>query len=59
MRYFVEYNCKFIACYKSVLACIKFIERKGYKDDLDNSLNIIDEKGNMYNVITGNILKFR
>lgn len=54
--YYVEYNCKYIAIYKSVRACINFIDRKGLRDDADNMLNIVDSEGNMYNPINGNKL---
>lgn len=54
--YYVEYNCKYIAIYKSVRACINFIHRKGLRDDADNMLNIVDSEGNMYNPINGNEL---
>ena len=55
-RFFVEYNCKFIAMYKSVHACLNFIDRKGLKDDYDNTLRIVDNNGDMYNKISGNKL---
>ena len=55
MKYFVEYNCKFIAMYKSVKSCISFINKKGLKDDDDNMLRIYDEEGNTYCPITGKI----
>lgn len=48
MFYFVDYNGKFIAVYKSLRACRNFINRKGLRDDLDNVLRVVDEKGNMY-----------
>lgn len=53
MWYFVEYNCNYLAMYKSVRACLNFIDRKGLQDDLDNCLTIVDSEGNEYNPITG------
>ena len=53
-RFFVEYNCEFIASYKSVRACLNFISRKGLKDDYYNMLRIFDNNGDMYHTITGN-----
>lgn len=54
MYYYVEYNCKIIAMYKSVKACIKFIDRKGLADDYENSLHIFDQTGDEYDTIFGN-----
>lgn len=51
--FFVEYNCKFVAMYKSVKACLNFISRKDYVNDLDNTVRIFDKEGNEYNTITG------
>lgn len=45
MKYFVEYNAKYIAEYKTLKGCINFIQRKNLKDDEDNTLNIVDENG--------------
>lgn len=55
-RFWVEYNCKFIASYKSVKACLNFINRKGLQDDYHNTLSIVDNNGDMYNTINGNKL---
>ena len=52
--FYVEYNAKFIAMYKSVRACLAFIDRKGLRDDFDNSLCIYDNLGNPYSWINGN-----
>jgi hypothetical protein len=51
--FFVEYNSKFMAMYKSVKACLNLISRKGYVNDLDNTVRIFDKEGNEYNTITG------
>ena len=56
--FFVEYNCKFMAMYKSVKACLKFISRKGYVNDLDNTVRIFDKDGNEYHPITGKQIKY-
>lgn len=53
MKYFVSYNAKYMAEYKSVKACLDFINRKGYKNDEDNLLYIVDEEGEEYDTITG------
>ena len=55
-RFWVEYNGKYVADYKSVKACLNLIRRKGLKDDFDNTLRIVDNNGDMYNVINGNKL---
>lgn len=53
-RFWVEYNGKYIADYKSVKACMNFINKKGLQDNFDNTLRIFDNNGDMYNVINGN-----
>lgn len=55
-KFFVEYNCKFIAMYKSISSCLKFIQRKGLQCDLDNMVRIFDSDGNEYHPFTGNII---
>lgn len=57
MWYFVEYNCKYVAQYKSVQGCINYIRRKGYKDDSFNTLYIVDENGEVYNNKNGEIIR--
>lgn len=57
MWYWVDYNSKYVARYKSVNACINFINRKGYKDDSFNSLYIVDENGDIYSPKTGEMLR--
>lgn len=46
MTFFVEYNAKYIASYKSLKAAQNFIARKGLKDDEWNLLRIWDSEGN-------------
>lgn len=53
MRYYIDYNGKYITDYKSVLACLKFINRKSLQDDFDNTLRIVDNNGDFYHIITG------
>lgn len=53
MRYWVDYNGKFVAEYKTLRGCLNYIKREGLQNDFDNTLNIVDVKGNMYNTITG------
>lgn len=57
MYYFVEYNAKFVAMYKSVRACLNYIERKGLRNDSDNVLMIFDKDGNEYNPVNGTEIK--
>ena len=56
-RFWVEYNGKYVADYKSVRACLNLIRRKGLKDDFDNTLRIVDNNGELYNVINGTKIK--
>lgn len=51
--FFVEYNSKFIARYKTIRGALGFISRKKLKDDYNNSLNIFDNEGEMYDTISG------
>lgn len=55
MKYFVEYNGKYIAEYKTLKGCINYIEKRNLKDDENNSLNIVDGNGiyleNINNII--------
>lgn len=53
MKFFVEYNGKYMAIYKSIKPCLKFINLKGWKDDENNILRIVDEEYNEYSTITG------
>ena len=57
MYYFVDYNAKFVAMYKSVRACLNYIERKGLRNDSDNVLMIFDKNGNEYNTVNGTEIK--
>ena len=52
-NYYVEYNCKFIAMYKSLKRALGFILKRGLKDDYYNSLMIVDNFGNTYDPVTG------
>ena len=53
-RFFVEYNCKVMGVYKSLTCALNLIRRKGWQDDFDNSLWLVDNNGDMYNTISGN-----
>lgn len=53
MKYFVDYNCKFIAMYKRIHNAMNFIKNKGLVNDYDNILRLLDENGNEYDPITG------
>ena len=57
MKYFVSYNAKFMAEYKSVKACLNFINRKGWKNDENNMLYIVDEDGEEYDSVTGETIQ--
>lgn len=57
MYYFVDYNGKFVVCYKSVRACLNYIGRKRLQDDYQNTLRICDQNGNIYNLINGEKIK--
>lgn len=48
MKYFVEYNGKYIAEYKTLKGANDFITKKGLKNDDDNLLLIVDNEGGMY-----------
>ena len=56
MWYFVEYNGAYIAQYKRLCNALKFIDRKGLKNDGRNTLWLVDSDGECYNPITGNKL---
>ena len=53
---FIDYNGKYIAQYKRMNAALNYINRKGLQDDLDNTLRLVDDKGNEYSPITGQII---
>ena len=53
---FIDYNGKYIAKYKRMNAALNYINRKGLQDDLDNTLRLVDDKGNEYSPITGQII---
>ena len=55
MIYFVEYNGKFMAMYHSIKWALKFILRKGYRNDTYNLLRVFDKDGNEYNPISGKL----
>ena len=57
-RFFVEYNCKVMGVYKSLTCALNLIRRKGWQDDFDNSLWLVDNNGDMYNTISGNKLDY-
>lgn len=57
--FFVQYNGEFVADYKSVTACLKYISRKGYINDLDNVVRIFDQYGNEYHPINGKQIKYK
>ena len=56
MKYFIEYNAKYIAEYKTIKGCLNLINKKGIKDDENNCLCIIDENGVVYSPVTGEVM---
>ena len=58
MKYYVEYNAKFIAMYKSIKPALRFIAKKGYKNDDNNLLYLVDSAGNRYDPVTGNEIEY-
>lgn len=48
MEFLVIYNAKVMNIYKSLKAAVKFIERKGYKDDSFNMCWIVNQDGICY-----------
>lgn len=57
--YFVEYNGRFLACYKSLKRAINYIAKKHLKDDEDNVLRIVDNNGEFYNTANGEHIEFK
>lgn len=55
--YFVEYNGKIMGIYKTLLGALKLIKRKGWQDDFDNSLWLVDNNGDSYNPLNGELKK--
>ena len=53
MKYYVEYNAKFIGIYKTLRGALGFIKRKGLFDDEDNLLCLMDSNGELYDPMTG------
>ncbi len=53
---FIDYNGKFIAQYRRMSAALDYINRKGLQDDMDNTLRLVDDKGDEYNPITGQVI---
>lgn len=51
--YYVDYNGKYIAEYKTLRGALNFIQRKDLRNDADNSLYLVDNNGNMYNPNNG------
>lgn len=51
--FFVEYNGKYLASYKTLKGCLSFIDAKKLRNDFDNDLLIVDNEGNIYNPING------
>lgn len=52
-RFFVEYNAKIMGVYKSLRCALNLIKRKGWQDDFDNSLWLVDNNGDTYNPLNG------
>ena len=56
-KFFVEYNCKVMGVYKSLTRALNLIKRKGWQDDFDNSLWLVDNNGDSYHPLNGTKLK--
>ena len=56
-RFFVEYNAKIMGVYKSLTCALNLIRRKGWQDDFDNSLWLVDNNGDSYHPLNGNKMK--
>ena len=57
-KFWVWYNGKYMTGYKSVRACINFINRKGLRNDYNNTLRIVDNNGDRYNEVSGNLMHY-
>ena len=55
-RFFVEYNCAFVADYMTLKGALDYVSRKKLVNDADNCVRIVDREGNEYNTITGKML---
>lgn len=51
--FYVVFNAKVMGAYKSIKCALNLVRRKSWQDDADNCLYIVDNKGNMYNPLTG------
>ena len=56
-RFFVEYNGKLVGSYKSLTCALNLIRRKGWQNDFDNSLWLVDNNGENYHPLLGYKLK--
>ena len=56
--FWVGYNGKYIAKYKSVRACLNFIDRKNLHNDSFNLLCIVDNLGNEYSLKNGELIAY-
>lgn len=56
-QFFVEYNGKVVGSYKSITCALNLIRRKGWQNDSDNSLWIVDNHGDNYHPLLGTKLK--
>ena len=52
-EFYVVYNAKYMARYKTIKGCLNYIKRKGWRDDSDNVLIIWDNRGIIYDSVTG------
>ena len=52
-KFFVEYNCSFVADYMTLRRALDYVKRKHLVNDEDNIVRIVDREGNEYNTITG------
>lgn len=47
-KFYVEYNCRLMAIYKTLRAALNFVQRKGYRNDELNMVRIFDNLGEHY-----------
>lgn len=51
--YYVNYNSVNIACFRYLKNALKYIKRRGLKENDNNMLLIMDYKGNLYEPVNG------
>jgi len=57
-RFFVEYNCAFVADYMTLKGALDYVSRKKLVNDADNMVRIVDKNGDEYHTITGKKINY-